>query len=616
MTTGGNRTLKVTIVGDSKDAERAIRELEISMGNLDRTAVRTGAAAGAGFAAVTKGIDLLVAGGRAAVGVGLDLLNSYRESERAGTRLDAVLRATGNTLRTTKDDILAYSTELQHATGTSDEEITNVQTLLLTFREIGPEVFGKTTELALDMSAVFGQDLSSSAITLGKALQDPIQGVTALRRIGVQLSDTQEQQIRKFAEVNDVLGAQKVILSEVEQQVGGTARAMGEDGAGKIDRLTQAIDDLKEVAGEAIAEGLDPLIDATLEWAESEDAITFAKELGDAIAGLGSTAGSIASILRDIGTLVGAAYESWVPEPLKNLGIKPGAITALFRDAAAPFRADTAGIAMADAEREAEDASVRRWLARTADGRFLGGAPAAATSFGVSPKSGGAGSAPTMFGAAGLATIAGFVSRAPGSPSAGDVAGYEAARLGFAGIQQELKESMLTLGLTMADLDARGLEQTDAFKDLDEQMKVLRDASQRLRDLEELRLGTIADSIEATRELQQAQKEHTEQMLRTADELYARLSRGGNLSAASSRGAFLAAAAAARRLEGSTDANGNFIPKEGGTFDGTTLQKLGPGAGATRGPDGAVIVNYGTVTQVFPGVQAESAAIAAAGATE
>ena len=43
------------------------------------------------------------------------------------------------------------------------------------------------------MTAVFGQDLCSSATQLGKALEDPIDGLTALRRVGISFSDTPER---------------------------------------------------------------------------------------------------------------------------------------------------------------------------------------------------------------------------------------------------------------------------------------------------------------------------------------------------------------------------------------------------------------------------------------
>ncbi|MGE3857104.1 MAG: hypothetical protein AB7G21_09135 [Dehalococcoidia bacterium] len=222
---------------------------------------------------------------------------------------------------------------------------------------------------------------------------------------------------------------------------------------------------------------------------------------------------------------------------------------------------------------------------------------------------GGGGTTRGAFSGANLARIAGFLERAPASPQAGDVAAFDAAVLRFREVRRELSGELAEVGLSMADLSARGRENTDDFRELEQQADSLRDASARLDLTETLRLDSIRDTIEATREQMAAEREHAAQMRSIANDLFSQLNRGGNLSAASSRGAFLAAAAAARGLEGSTDAAGNFITTDGGKFDGTTLQKLGPAAGI-------VINNYGSQPLVFPGVQAESAAIAAAGATE
>ena len=46
------------------------------------------------------------------------------------------------------------------------------------------------------MSTAFGQDLQSSAIQLGKALNDPVAGIGALQRIGVQFTEAQKNTIK------------------------------------------------------------------------------------------------------------------------------------------------------------------------------------------------------------------------------------------------------------------------------------------------------------------------------------------------------------------------------------------------------------------------------------
>ena len=50
------------------------------------------------------------------------------------------------------------------------------------------------------MSQALGTDAASSAIQLGKALDNPTLGLTALRRVGVSFSDVQVAQIKGFVE--------------------------------------------------------------------------------------------------------------------------------------------------------------------------------------------------------------------------------------------------------------------------------------------------------------------------------------------------------------------------------------------------------------------------------
>src|SRR3989304_7377426 len=97
-----------------------------------------------------------------------------------------------------------------------DEAILSGENMLLTFTNIGKDVFPEATEVMLDMSQALGQDIKSSAIQLGKALQDPIQGVTALRRGGGNFTEDQQKMIESMGEAGDLLGGHKVIFPEVQ----------------------------------------------------------------------------------------------------------------------------------------------------------------------------------------------------------------------------------------------------------------------------------------------------------------------------------------------------------------------------------------------------------------
>jgi len=131
----------------------------------------------------------------------------------------------------------------------------------LTFTKIGQDVFPDATEAVLNMAQKFGS-VDEAAIQLGKALNDPIQGVTALRRVGVMLTDQQEEQIKAFMAVGDIASAQKVILDELAVEFGGLAKAAGQTAAGQFAIFNNRLDDMKETIGTALIPSLIRFMDA------------------------------------------------------------------------------------------------------------------------------------------------------------------------------------------------------------------------------------------------------------------------------------------------------------------------------------------------------------------
>jgi hypothetical protein len=181
---------------------------------------------------------------------------------RAENQLNAVLKSTHHAAGLTSDEIKNMATSLQQATLYEDDAILSGQNLLLTFTKIGKDVFPQATETMLDMSSALGQDLKSSAMQLGKALNEPIQGVNALRRVGAQLSDEQEKQIKNFVKMGDVASAQKVILKELEKEFGGVAKAMVDTPLGPWIQLGNKLGDIAEDVGKGIAPAMGNLAKA------------------------------------------------------------------------------------------------------------------------------------------------------------------------------------------------------------------------------------------------------------------------------------------------------------------------------------------------------------------
>lgn len=177
-------------------------------------------------------------------------------AEKAAAQTAAVLKSTGEAANVTAQDVDSLAESIQNYSGKDKEAIEAAENLLLTFRHVrneageGNDIFNRATELATDLSVAWGQDLNSSAIQLGKALEDPVAGLTALRRVGVQFSEDQQETIKQLVATGDTLEAQKIILAELEVQVGGSAEAYGKTLPGKVEAAKNAFDDL---AGSVIA---------------------------------------------------------------------------------------------------------------------------------------------------------------------------------------------------------------------------------------------------------------------------------------------------------------------------------------------------------------------------
>lgn len=265
---------------------------------------------------VMRGGLLVGAAGATALAAGLGVaIDEAMEAQVNIAKLDAVIKATGGIAGVTSKAAQDLATSLSRVTRFSDDAIIQGETMLLTFKEIGEDTFPRATEAMLDIAEMMGTDSVTAATLLGKALNDPIQGVTALRRYGVQLTEAQEEQIKSFMAVNDVASAQAVILGEVEAQFGGIARAAGDTLAGKITIAKNAMLDF--------AEGIGMKLIPYIESAGSLIATKLPEAL-DAIGEAWDTGGLIAVgqlILENIGKGIGDAA-AWtkktIIDPIQN----------------------------------------------------------------------------------------------------------------------------------------------------------------------------------------------------------------------------------------------------------------------------------------------------------
>jgi hypothetical protein len=202
--------------------------------------------------------------GVAVIGLGKSFVQAASDQQKANAQTAAVIKSTGGAAHVTAQQIGDLTGSLAKQTGIQDDTIQSGANMLLTFTNIrnevgkGNDIFNQATKVVTDMSVALGQDMPQSAIQLGKALNDPIKGVTALQRVGVTFTQQQKDQIKVLVETGRTMDAQKIILAELNKEFGGSAAAQA-TAAGK---MSAAWDNFKEAAGNALLPILDKVFTA------------------------------------------------------------------------------------------------------------------------------------------------------------------------------------------------------------------------------------------------------------------------------------------------------------------------------------------------------------------
>lgn len=190
-----------------------------------------------------------------------DFVNSASDSEIAVTKLEAVIASSGNAAGVTSEELQGLATNMMNLTGTSDEAQIAAETMLLRFENINEDIFPQTLLLANDLSAALGIDLTTAAQTVGKALDDPEQGIGRLNMQFKLFNDTEMENIKTMAAHGDVAGAQALIMERLTEKIGGTAEALGETFQGRLNIAKEKFDNLKETIGGAFLPVLTDLME-------------------------------------------------------------------------------------------------------------------------------------------------------------------------------------------------------------------------------------------------------------------------------------------------------------------------------------------------------------------
>ncbi len=243
-------TLTIKIAGDvtslvesAKKTEGILDKLDKGVNGMGASFKRAGEIAG-GFLAA----NVLAGAADKVTSFFGDSIGAMKESIAVGAQLNAVLASTKGVAGLTADEIKTMAGQMEKLSLFEDEAIISSSSLLLTFTKIGKDTFPRAQQAILDMAQAMKMDLQSATTMVGKALNDPVAGITAMSRAGIQFTEDQKKMIKSMVEAGDVAGAQALILGELETQFGGSAKAAS-DAAGQSEKYKDRMNDLKEMIG-------------------------------------------------------------------------------------------------------------------------------------------------------------------------------------------------------------------------------------------------------------------------------------------------------------------------------------------------------------------------------
>lgn len=299
------------------DAQRASRAAQKNFKEIERQA--QSAAEG-----VNKAFAGLLSGALFGVGVGTVFSKFIEETKNAQNeqaQLAAVLKSTGQAAGYSLDQLNKMASGLSNASIFSEGDINQAQTRLLSYTGVVGEEFPRALQSVIDMSARLGMSVEQSAETIGKALDVPSQGLTALSKQGFRFTEDQKKLAERLEASGKTAEAQGIILSALESAYGGAAEAARGTLGGALQALQNQIDDLM-TGDDGSVNGLTASINDLTDVLGSPEAkqafADFVGWLADISRALVTMAGDFAEGMRAAGSFTDALTTYGLINPFKS----------------------------------------------------------------------------------------------------------------------------------------------------------------------------------------------------------------------------------------------------------------------------------------------------------
>ena len=240
--------MKVLITAEIDKAVKNLKKVDTQTNETMKLFKKLGNAIGVAF------------GAKEVINFTKESIKAYQDETATLKILESTVKATGAAAWTSTYELSQMAQELQSLTNYSASSIESMQSVLLGFKNIKGDNFKEATKAIMDMATVMGMDLKSAAQSVGKALDDPINGMDSLKKQGFNFTASQKKVMQSLLETGKAAEAQRIILDELSDTFGGAAKA----GAKSSEQLKNSFDNLKAGVGKFLTDAGDALSGTSL----------------------------------------------------------------------------------------------------------------------------------------------------------------------------------------------------------------------------------------------------------------------------------------------------------------------------------------------------------------
>lgn len=180
------------------------------------------------------------------------LVKLYDQEAAAQRKITGILGAQGGSARVTAAEVFSMAKSFQTFTTFSDDAILSVQGVLLASARLTKNQLAVATETAANLSLRLGTDIKSTALLLGKALSSQGEGLSALSRAGIEVTDAERDFVQGLFEAGRTDEGIETALSILSRGSDGIARQVA-GGLGVFEILANQFTELGQQIGKIIA---------------------------------------------------------------------------------------------------------------------------------------------------------------------------------------------------------------------------------------------------------------------------------------------------------------------------------------------------------------------------